>query len=147
MDCFHFPKTDFMNFPRLTYSFHYKKFLPSPFKCKVFINFIHINLFPIGWTSLCIIYTKKNFRSPVTSSENLKVKEKNDLKIMWDNNNANKCFFIFLVEGSFMIWGKKSPDPASHYSLPVGKEGSCFTAYKLSFYCYNYKGILEILLI
>lgn len=97
MDCFHFPKTDFMNFPHLIYSFHYKKFLPSPFKCKIFINFVHMNLFPIGWTSLCIIYTKKNFTSTVTSSENLEVKERNDLKIMWDNSNANKCVFIFFI--------------------------------------------------
>lgn len=56
-----------------------------------------MNLFPIGWTSLCIIYTKKNFTSTVTSSENLEVKERNDLKIMWDNSNANKCVFIFFI--------------------------------------------------
>lgn len=118
MDCFHFPKTDFMNFPHLIYSFHYKKFLPSPFKCKIFINFVHMNLFPIGWTSLCIIYTKKNFTSTVTSSENLEVKERNDLKIMWDNSNANKCVFIFFNRRiTYDLVKKKKKIPRSCISL------------------------------
>lgn len=57
---------------------------------------------------------------------------------------------FFLLEGSLMIWwkkNKKSPDPASPYSLPTGQEGSCFTVYELLFYCYNYTDIVEILMI
>lgn len=48
-----------MNFPGLTYSFHYRKVVPSPFKCEIFINFTHMYLFLTDCTSLCTTNTKR----------------------------------------------------------------------------------------